>query len=235
MLSFTSKNLNRNIAFSLKVERLEFSEEELKSLKELEIDPCADNSYFEVNEELLSYFPNLNKLTIKNMPLTDRILNFIAFKMNNLKELILVNSSVPDLKLIANKRLNNLVLNNTYIKDFEELKYFKFLNKLSLIDMKDVDIVFLRDMPNLSFLELSYSNVKRYNYLSSFPLIEVLKIDNTKIDDLSFLLSMEKLKKVLVSNDQVDNNKFVLNKLIKKDVLVIEDGIINHSLWRKVV
>ena len=89
MIHFTSDNLNRYIAFKLGVERLNFDIFELSKLKELEIDPCADNLYFEVSSDIFKYFVSLETLTIKNMPCDESFLNEIL-KLQNLKSLRLV-------------------------------------------------------------------------------------------------------------------------------------------------
>ena len=176
MIHFTSDNLNRYIAFKLGVERLNFDIFELSKLKELEIDPCADN-----------------------------------------------------LEKLSTKKLTTLILNNTYINNMDKLNNFKFLNKLSLIDMKKVDILFLKDLPNLSSLTLTNSKVERENILSIFNLIEYLAIDNTDIKDISFLNDMMKLKVLIIDNNLYDNNKKLINSLIKRNVCVLENGIHNLS------
>ena len=222
MIHFTSDNLNRYIAFKLGVERLSFDLFELSKLKELEIDPCADNLYFEVSSDILKYFVSLEVLTIKNMPCSEELLNEII-KLQNLKSLRLVNSS------IFNKKLTTLILNNTYVNNMDRLNNFKFLNKLSLIDMKKVDILFLKDLPNLSSLTLTNSKVERENMLSIFNLIECLAIDNTDIKDVSFLNEMNKLKVLIIDSNLYENNKKLINSLIKRNVCVLENGIHNLS------
>ena len=228
MIHFTSDNLNRYIAFKLGVERLNFDIFELSKLKELEIDPCADNLYFEVSSDIFKYFVSLESLTIKNMPCDDNFLNEII-KLQNLKSLRLVNSSIFDIEKLSTKRLTTLILNNTYVNNIDKLNNFKFLNKLSLIDMKKVDILFLKDLPNLASLILTNSKVERENMLSIFNLIEYLAIDNTDIKDVSFLNDMTKLKVLIIDSNFYDNNKKLINSLIKRNVSVLENGVHNLS------
>lgn len=228
MIHFTSDNLNRYIAFKLGVERLSFDLFELSKLKELEIDPCADNLYFEVSSDILKYFVSLESLTIKNMPCSEELLNEII-KLQNLKSLRLVNSSVFNIEKLSNKKLTTLILNNTYVNNMDRLNNFKFLNKLSLIDMKKVDILFLKDLPNLSSLTLTNSKVERENMLSIFNLIECLAIDNTDIKDVSFLNEMNKLKVLIIDSNLYENNKKLINSLVKRNVCVLENGIHNLS------
>lgn len=228
MIHFTSDNLNRYIAFKLGVERLSFDLFELSKLKELEIDPCADNLYFEVSSDILKYFVSLEVLTIKNMPCSEELLNEII-KLQNLKSLRLVNSSIFNIEKLSNKKLTTLILNNTYVNNMDRLNNFKFLNKLSLIDMKKVDILFLKDLPNLSSLTLTNSKIERENMLSIFNLIESLAIDNTDIKDVSFLNEMNKLKVLIIDSNLYENNKKLINSLIKRNVCVLENGIHNLS------
>lgn len=231
MIHFTSDNLNRYIAFKLGVERLNFELFELAKLKELEIDPCADNLYFEVSSDILEYFVSLESLTIKNMPIDEKLLEEII-KLSNLKSLKLVNSSVFDIEKLSNKKLTNLTLNNTYINNVDKLNNFKFLNKLSLIDMKKIDILFLKDLPNLSSLSLTNTKVERESMLSIFNLLEYLAIDNTEIKDLSFLNEMTKLKVLIIDSEIYDNNLKLINSLLKRNVCVLENGIHNLSIGR---
>ena len=102
----------------------------------------------------------------------------------------------------------------------DRLNNFKFLNKLSLIDMKKVDILFLKDLPNLSSLTLTNSKVERENMLSIFNLIEFLAIDNTDIKDVSFLNEMNKLKVLIIDSNLYENNKKLINSLVKRNVCV---------------
>jgi hypothetical protein len=95
--------------------------------------------------------------------------------------------------------------------------------------MKKVDILFLKDLPNLSSLTLTNSKVERENMLSIFNLIEFLAIDNTDIKDVSFLNEMNKLKVLIIDSNLYENNKKLINSLVKRNVCVLENGIHNLS------
>jgi len=163
MIHFTSDNLNRYIAFKLGVERLNFDIFELSKLKELEIDPCADNLYFEVSSDIFKYFVSLETLTIKNMPCDESFLNEIL-KLQNLKSLRLVNSSVFDIEKLSTKKLTTLILNNTYINNMDKLSIFNLIEYLAIDNTDIKDISFLNDMMKLKVLIIDnnfYDNNKK--------------------------------------------------------------------------
>lgn len=223
-MKFSSPCLNMYLLTKFK-DKKEINENDLLSLEELELDPCGDHKYFIYPLEMFGLFPNLKKITFNNMLIDDDLINLLK-NMKHLISLDFYNCTITNLLSLSEIKLTSISFNHSYIEDINILSNFKFLNEIKLINMGELDIIFLKDLPNLLDIYLSGSTILRSSLLNSFPLTEKIAIDDTGIKDLRFLESFTNLKELTISQSELINNEDIIKKLLLRKVTVYKDGFL---------
>ncbi|MGX7112764.1 pneumococcal-type histidine triad protein [Gemella cuniculi] len=107
------------------------------------------------------------------------------------------------------KKLKQLYLTKTGIKDYSFLKNIPTLEGIDFSQNDVNDITFLKDYPNLKVVAAAGNNIENIESLKNLSNLESLNLDNNNISDISALKNLSKLKAVSLEN----------NKLTKLDAL----------------
>lgn len=222
MITLTNKELESFVMFELGKVNNKFKINELKKIKKLNLNPInIDGIYKAINIEELTYFPNLEYLTISNMHIDIASFAYIL-RLENLNSLIFISCTFEDLSILSNLKVKHIGFNDSKIDNFGTINRINNLKELSLIDYQDIDLSYFFNL-KLKSLDISYSSLKNENDLSDFIDLEKLMLNNTNIINLGFLNNYKKLKELYITKTQMMANKDVVSFLIKNKVKVIID------------
>lgn len=206
-----------------------FSEEELKRIDELYLNPISiNNNYVKIDFNILRYFPNLKKLEISNSNIDDKMIENIV-RLLNLEVLMFNNCHISSIKGLYQSKIKSLGFNNCVVHDIENIGLMKNLNTIKLINMKLGSIIYLENLPHLIEVDLRYSSLDSISTLYHFILIERLAIDNSNIMDLDFVNKYSGLTEISISNNQYKKNKALIDDLVALNITVYEDDVICYN------
>lgn len=206
-----------------------FSEEELRKVDELYLNPVGiNNIYTKIDFNILKYFPKLKKLEIANSNIDLDTISMIA-SMHELESLMFNNCHVSSVKGLYQLKIKKLGFNNCIVEDLENIVYMKSLNAIKLINMKLDSISYLESLPHLIEVDLSYSKLNETSTLYTFILIERLAIDNSDIIDLEFVNKYSGLKELSISSNQYAKNKELIDDMVALGIKVYEDDVICYN------
>lgn len=221
MVEFKTKNLYDYVCFSLN--KTDADIEDFLNLKKLYLDNVGIcNSFTPIYFNELSYFKNLESLTISNAVIDFNNFSYIRL-LTNLKSLKLYNCTIDDLTGIANLiNLEELNITKGSIKDYKSLFGQKNLKKLSLVNINFEPIIF--DYINdLEYLDISYSDINNLESIKLLKHLVTLNIKKTKVIKLDPLIDLKKLKTLYASCELYNNNKDIVHILQNQKVLLFDE------------
>ena len=222
IINIENENLANYIMFKLDKVDNGFTEEELNKITDVVIDYNneADSSFVFLEE--LRKLKNLKTITLRNGFIFNDNYN-IFLKLNNLSEFVFENCEFENADLIASLKLKSLSLINCKIENYSFLNIIMNLEELTIIN-GTVDLKIINMLNNLTYLQISYSNIIDGSELNISKL-EELYIDNTNINNFDFLNNLINLKRISIDEKQYNDNKDVFNNLIKKNILVLNENM----------
>lgn len=224
MIKIENKQLADYIMFKLDKLENEFTEEELKNIDEIVINPIDINEeYSKINLEVINYFTGAKRLVLKNLFLFDEDISNL-FKLKLLEDVYMQNCEFENADKIASLKIKDLELINCNITDYNFLYKMPQLNSLSVLN-GSISLKMINNMKQLKYLQLSYSNIIEIEQLN-LSLLEEIHIDNTNIDDLSIIENINTIKRLGISEEQYIKNEELVKQLINKNIVVMNEDIV---------
>lgn len=224
-MQIKNKDLAIYLGFKLNKIGNVFSEEELKELKELNLNQLDGfGDYQEIDIEVLDYASNLETLVLRNFEINDEIINKLK-KMNNLKSISLDSCLIDDFNKIGELDLDYLsITNNRFLTtDFLKGKQYR---GLIITDSDLIDINNIKDMAELEFLHISNSHVTNSEQIKNLKNLNIVHIEHSDIKDISFLQELPNLKTVGIDKEMYNNNTKTVVELENRNVEFLEDGLV---------
>ena len=212
-------NILNYVMFKLDKITNEFTKDELAYIKEIVIEynqEFTSNSSF--YEELLK-FSTLSSLTIRNGYIFNIDYNYLL-KLHNLIEIVFDNCEFENADLITSLDLKSLSLINCKINNYSFIITFNNLKSLTIINGK-VTIDKINNINNLTYLQLSHSNILDKTNTINIASLTELHIDNTNINNLDFINNLPNLKKMSIDKFQYINNKDIIDNITNKKITIL--------------
>lgn len=208
------------LMYKLSKENAIFTKEDL-----LQIDELTINYNDKSTLKILSLFPNIKSLTIRNFSLYNNDFN-ILLSLSNLNSLYFEFCSFENPSLITSLSLKSLSLVSCNISDYSFIYSLNDLEELCLINAS-IDLNMLSSFNNLSYLQLSYSNIFNSNISLNLSSLEKLYIAHTNIYNLSFLNNLTNMKVLSIDKNQYLFNKDLITFLQSKGISILNGNITN--------
>lgn len=165
--------------------------EKISSLKKINnLSVCNCN----ISESALQKFVkmDLKNLTLDNCGIDDNMLSKADFSKSSLTSLNLSNNKISDLNNIKplSDTLNDLTIDNNFIKDFSVLEEF-----------------------DLTSFSANGTGIKNLNFLSNYKKINNICINNNLVSSLLPLSKIESVRSIEVSNNKLKDLKGLENSL----------------------
>ena len=223
MITINNDNLLDIILFRLDKLENQFTQEELDQIREIVIDfDMEDSPIFSVLKEALK-LRKLESLTIRNANfLNDDFSYLLQFLL--LKEIVFENCEFENADLIASLKVTSISFIHCRIVDYTFVNLFSQLKELTIID-GSVEMHKINSLNLLSYLQLSYSNIKDTEELS-ISSIKELFIDHTNIHSIDFVKKLPNLERLSIDEVQYNNNRSIVEYLINNHIRVFEDNMI---------
>lgn len=214
------KNNELNNYIKFKLEKEEFTKEDLKNIDEIIID--SQNIIGEYNEvyfDEIKLFPNLKKISIRNMGISAKNMDLLK----NIKYIEFENCELWNLSKL--KEVEQLIIINSEMDSIEEIGGLNNLKDLQLINMKLDNYDILKQIVSLE--KLTIKNIDGFSLSKiDYPLhIKYLSIENLldlKIDIISKYKNLEVLS---VDRKESKQWKKELNYLKEKGINILLNDI----------
>ena len=222
MIHIENEQLATEVMFQLgKMENC-FSEDELKLIEEIVIDPVDIlGNYAPLPIEILEYFRNLRDVTIRNKLINDSVIQSLAEKQY-LTSVCFEKCDFEKAEEVTKLPLKQIHFYDCHVNDFSFLKQMEKLEKLSIVGGR-ISFQTLELLPHLKTLRVSYSEINGSENFHSDSL-EKIYLDHTNIEDFSFLKKVENLNFVSISENQYERNAEFFDQLSQKDIEILQDG-----------
>ncbi len=196
--------------------------EDLNNIKEIILD--SENIVGEYNKvyiEEISLFPNLEKITIKNLGFTKENMKLLS----KIKKIKFINCEITGIESLEN--VVELSINNTEISDFENIGQLENIQLLKLINININDFRFISQLKNLSGLYIE--NIPGFTLEKiDMPLkIEKLSIMGINKLDLIIMNKYKNLKELSVDGKDVKKIKNELKEL--KNIKILLNDIYEYE------
>ena len=227
MIKVENESLANYLMFKLKKEENEFTEEDIKSIDEIILNPYDINgTYYELDLDIIKAFLGLKKVTLKNFYISKIDIENLS-KLEYLNNICFERCEFENADLISEINLKELELINCDINDYNFIYGMSELVSLSVIS-GNISINKLNVLKEIKYLQISYSNIKELCDIN-LPLLEELHIDNTNITDLSIIMSLINLRRIGISEEQFLNNKEIVKKLIENGIIVLNQNMVEFN------
>lgn len=105
----------------------------------------------------------------------------------------------------AEKFTRNDVTAAAEIKNIEDLRYFKNLQRLTLCHQLISDFAPLESLTKLEYLVLTNDGIEEPSFLKSLPLLTSLRLDYNAISSLNAISDLKNLKYLDISHNEIDD------------------------------
>ncbi len=227
MIKIENESLANYLMFKLKKEDNKFTEEEIKTIDEIVLNPYdINNTYFEINLDIIKAFLGLKKLTLKNLYISQIDINNLS-KLEYLENICFEKCEFENADFISQLHLKELELINCDINNYNFIYLMNSLVALTVIS-GNISLEQLNILTEIRYLQISYSHINQLQDIN-LPLLEELHIDNSTINDLSILKNLKKLKRLGISEEQFLNNKELIKEMIENGVLVLNQNMVEFN------
>ncbi|MGT2682012.1 pneumococcal-type histidine triad protein [Streptococcus porci] len=147
----------------------------------------------------LDLMPNLEVLGAGFTPIHD-ITPVLKFK--KLKQLWLTNTGIKDYSFVKSlPNLEGLDISQNGVNDVSFLSQYKQLKTLALAGNQITDISILAELPQLQSLNLDHNKISNISSLTHLKHLQAVSLENNQITNLSALNGKEELTRLFVSNN----------------------------------
>ncbi len=177
----------------------EFVQRAVNSTKGL---PYQNHQILSITDETissLSFFKNLNTLSIENFDINDlspitklQNLEHLTFKSNKLSHTDLT-------PLTYLPKLISLTITSNHINNLETISNLRKLEELSLFINEVNDISNLSELKNLKILNIGANSINNIDALAPLKKLEILILNYNDIDDFSVLKNLTNLKELYLT------------------------------------
>ena len=171
-----------------------------------------------IGKKLDKFEPEIFKKKIEN----DIFSAFSLNKQNNVVCFSLQQTALNDsiIKLITNlRKLKKTTFFDNGIKDYTFLKELTNLSVLNLNSAHLSDVSFLKELTNISVLDLSSNrDIKDYTFLKELTNLSSLDLSSNNLSDVSFLKELPNLSSLYLRDNNLSDVSF-LKKLTNLSVL----------------
>ncbi len=179
----------------------------LNRLKMLKIEDEYDN---EIGCKLtdnsltaLSKIPGLKELILVNIPITD--LKPLQ-KLTNIISIQILDSQVKDISPLKNlNKIEKLWIGGSKIKDISPITGLRRLKEVALTSSLIEDISPLRDMKNLEDIGLNGNNITNIDALAGLTNLIQLNLAKNKISDIEVLAGLTNLKQLDLAENKISD------------------------------
>lgn len=205
-----------------KLNKTEIEKQDLLGITEIALNgrTLIGNSNIVYFQEL-ELFPNLKKIEINNLKVSDEDIEKIK-----IEDIAFRNCDIESFKLLNN--VKKLSIKNSKITNVKEIKEFSNLTDLELINIKIDNFEFLRNLENLKTLTLKNIDnlsIEKINF--SLP-IEYLSIGGIDKIEEELIEKYKNLKKLSIEREKEKEWKEILEKIEKKNIEILIDDIYKY-------
>lgn len=210
------KNAELKKFIQFKLNKSNITKEDLVNIDEIVLDSQnIVGNYNKVYFEEIEMFPNLKKITIRNLGITYENIN----KLSNISKIEFINCEIDGITLLNN--IQSLTIINSEVENIEEIGSLPNITELELVNLKVDNFEFLKKLKQLK--QLKIKNVKDFSLEKidfSLP-IEYLSLE--KIGELNLIIisQYENLKTLSVDREESENWKIELESLKNKNIKIL--------------
>lgn len=170
-------------------------------IEELEL---VEFPFLVLDEKFFSRFFNLKKVTFTKMFITS--LDFIP------------------------KNISSLAFYDCYIEGLDKLREFNNLSSLTITNYKNLDLRKIVNLSLLRFLDISYCSIEMEEVLLLLDNLEEIDISYLEVKNYNFLRGFTGLKKIIIDRDTYLNNKGLMKELESTGIVIYDmlGGIFNE-------
>lgn len=133
--------------------------------------------------------------------------------MPNVEVLGIGFTPIDDVKPILQfKKLKQLWMTSTGVKDYQFLKEIPTLEGIDLSQNGVSDLGFLEEFPNLKVVSAAGNDIEDITILAKLKALESLNLDHNKVTDLSPLADLSQLTAVSLDNNRITDLSALQNK-----------------------
>lgn len=210
------ENVELNKFIQFKLNKSNITKEDLAKIDEIVLDSQnIVGNYNKVYFEEIELFPNLEKITIRNLGVTSENIN----KLSNISKIEFRNCEIEGITLLNN--VQSLTIINSEIENIEEIGNLSNITELELVNIKVEKFEFLKSLKQLK--QLKIKNVKGFSLEKidfSLP-IEYLSVEKINELNLTIISQYKNLKTLSVDREESENWKNELESLKDKKIEVL--------------
>ncbi len=210
------KNLELRKFIQFKLNKSNITKEDLVNIDEIVLDSQnIIGNYNKVYFEEIEMFPNLEKITIRNLGITYENMN----KLRNISKIEFINCEIDGINLLNN--VQGLIIINSEVENIEEIGNLSNITELELVNLKIDNFEFLKNLKQLK--QLKIKNVKDFSLerIDFYLPIEYLSVEKINKLNLIIISQYKNLKTLSVDREESENWKNELESLKDKNIKVL--------------
>lgn len=227
MIKFENEQLEKYLMFKLDKQGNFFSEEELKEVEELVLNPININGeYNKIDLDIIKYFTNLKRILFINLKIPEKIIEKLS-TIKSLESICFERCDFENISLLTKLNIKEIEFVNCSLVDYSFLYNMNELKLLSIVNGV-VSIEGINKLKKLQYLQLSYSTILDIDAID-LPYLKELHIDNTNIYDVSIISELYGLERLSISEEQYIENKDYYSNLSKKGIIVLNENMVEFN------
>lgn len=227
MIKFENEQLEKYLMFKLDKQEKIFSEEELRKVEELVLNPVNINGeYNEIDLDIIKYFTNLKRILFINLKMPEKAIEKL-FTINSLESIYFERCDFENISLLTKLNIKEIEFVNCVLADYSFLYNMNELKSLSIVNGV-ISIAGINKLKRLQYLQLSYSTILDIEDID-LPHLKELHIDNTNIYDVSIISELHELERLSISEEQYIENREYYSNLSKKGIIVLNENMVEFN------
>ena len=214
------KNNELNEYIKFKLEKEEYKVEDLSKIDEIVLDSQnIAGDYNKVYFDEIKMFPNIKKITIRNMGISSKNMELLK----KIKEVEFENCELCDLYKL--EEAEQLIIINSEVESIEEIEQLKNLKDLQLINIKFEQYDVLKKLANLE--KLTIKNIEGFlmsNIDFELP-IKYLSIEKIPELNIAIISKYKSLETLSVDRKEAKQWEKELNDLKKNGMRILLNDI----------
>lgn len=227
MIKFDNEQLEKYLLFKLDKQEKNFSEEELREVEELVLNPVNINGeYNEIDLDIIKYFTNLKRILFINLKIPEKVIEKL-FTIKSLESIYFERCDFENISVLTKLNIKEIEFVNCVLADYSFLYNMNELKSLSIVNGV-ISIAGINKLKRLQYLQLSYSTILYIEDID-LPHLKELHIDNTNIYDVSIISELHELEKLSISEEQYIKNREYYSNLSKKGIIVLNENMVEFN------